>query len=80
MVISMSHEELEKLRAERKVRKVGNRKNRTTVLSKEKRQQALKEFAETTPLKAKEEDVEIDDHVKMSDVYMRTGKYEPKNK
>lgn len=80
MVISMTHEQLEKLRAERKVKKVGNRKNRTTVLSKESRHRALKEFEETTPVKAKEENVEIDNHVKMSDVYMRTGKYEPKTK
>jgi len=80
MVISMSHQELEKLRADRKIKKVGNRKNRTALLSKEKRQQALKEFEEATPMKAKEENIEIDNHVKMSDVYMRTGKYEPKNK
>ena len=80
MVISMTHKELEKLRADRKIKKVGNRKNRTSLLSKEKVNQALKEFEETTPTKAKEENVEVDEHVKMSDVYMRTGKYEPKAK
>lgn len=80
MVISMSHEELERLRAERKIKKVGNRKNRATTLSKEQRDLALKEFEDTTPTKAKEEGVQVDEHVKMSDVFMRTGKYEPKRK
>ena len=80
MVISMTHKELEKLRADRKIKKVGNRKNRTSLLSKEKVIRELKEFEDSTPTKAKEESVEVDEHVKMSDVFMRTGKYEPKTK
>ena len=27
-----------------------------------------------------EEDIEMDEHIKMSDIYMRTGPYKPKNK
>jgi hypothetical protein len=76
----MSHKELEKLRADRKIKKVGNRKNRTSLLSKEKVIRELKEFEDTTPIKSREESVQVDEHVKMSDVFMRTGKYEPKTK
>ena len=54
MVISMTYKELEKLRADRKVKKVGNRKNRTSVLSKEKINLAMKEFEDTTSAKSRE--------------------------
>lgn len=80
MVMSMSREELEKLRAERNIKKVGNRKRRTAVLSEKVKTVALKKFEETTPARAKEEDISIDEHLKMNDNYMRTGRYIPKRK
>ena len=80
MTIGISHKDLSKLRSERKIKKVGNRKNRTSTLSQKSRAQTLKEFEMNTPPKAKTLDIEIDEHVKMNDNYMRTGKYVPKKK
>ncbi|MBI4384377.1 MAG: hypothetical protein HY579_10135 [Nitrospinae bacterium] len=80
MVIGISHEDLKKLKDERNVKKVGNRKSRTAVLSDKTKTQVLKKFEEATPARAKEEDILIDEHLKMNDNYMRTGKYIPKSK
>ena len=80
MVIGMSHNDRIKLLAERDVKKVGNRKKRTSLLSKKSKSNALKQFEENTSAQAREEDIAIDEHVKMNDNYMRTGRYQPKKK
>ncbi len=80
MVIGMSREDLQKLKDDRDVKKVGNRKSRTAVLSDKTKTKVLKKFEETSPARAKDEDILIDEHLKMNDTYMRTGKYVPKSK
>ncbi len=80
MVIGISHRDKATLRANQKIKKVGNRKNRTVLLSDKTRDRAMQSFEETATPESKSSDVQIDEHVKMNDNYMRTGKYIPKKK
>jgi uncharacterized protein YpuA (DUF1002 family) len=80
MVISINADELKKLKQDRNIKKVGNRKNRTAVLPERVKEEAIRQFEETTSPHAREGDVEIDEHMKMNDTFMRTGKYHPKKK
>ena len=41
---------------------------------------AFKQFDAHPKSKTAEEEIEMDEHIKMSDVYMRTGPYKPKKK
>ncbi len=80
MVIGISHKDLDKLRKDRGKKKVGNRKNRSTLLSSKTRTKMMQQFDQDNSKKAKDENIEIDEHVKLNDNYMRTGKYVPKKK
>ncbi len=80
MIIGISHRDLKKLKADQNVKKVGNRKNRTVLLSGKSKKQAMQSFEDNASAESKSADVQIDEHVKMNDNYMRTGKYIPKKK
>jgi len=82
MVIGgMSHGDLQKLK-ESRAKKTGRaRTKRTAVLSDKTRENVLKKFDKDHDQAAQEKDaVNIDEHVKMNDSYMRTGWYVPKKK
>jgi hypothetical protein len=82
MVIGgMSHQDLKKLKESRAKKTARTRTKRTAVLSDKTREKALKKFDQEHEQANQEKDaVNIDEHVKMNDSYMRTGWYVPKKK
>lgn len=81
MTISMNHRELEKLRADRKKKISSSRKKRSTLLSDKSKNKMFKKFDQDHEPETKvSNDVNIDEHLKMNDSYMRTGLYVPKKK
>ena len=84
MVIDgLSSKELKKLRENQTRRPSRTRKKRSSLLSDKTMKKALKKFdADHEPDVKINDDpaVNIDEHVKMNDSYMRTGWYVPKKK
>ena len=82
MVIGgMSHRDLKKLKETRAKKAGRKRTKRTAVLSEKTRDNVLKKFdKEHEPATQEKDSVNIDEHVKMNDSYMRTGWYVPKKK
>lgn len=82
MVIGgMSHRDLEKLRESRAKKGTRKRTKRTAVLSDKTRENVMKKFDKEHELAIQEKDtINIDEHVKLNDSYMRTGWYVPKKK
>ncbi len=78
----MSRREIEALRKQQAQKKtIRSRKKRSTILSDKTMKQVIKKFDEDhDPQSRVREDVNIDEHVKMNDVYLRSGWYVPKKK
>ena len=79
MVLNISHDDKKKYQELRKSKKLRARKKRTTVLSESTMKNVLDRIKVQSP-KMAEEDIQIDEHVKMNDNWMRTGPYRPKSK
>ena len=82
MVIDgLSRKEIKKLRENQNRRPSATRRKRSTVLSDKTMKKVFKKFDQDHDPEVKiNDDVTIDEHVKMNDNYMRTGWYVPKKK
>jgi hypothetical protein len=82
MVIDgLSSREIKKLRENQARRPSRTRKKRSTKLSDKTMEKAFKKFDDDhDPDVNIKENVNVDEHVKMNDAYMRTGWYVPKKK
>ncbi len=81
MTISMTQKELDALRKERKRKVSSSRRKRTSLLSDKAKNKMFKKFDQDhAPEEQSQGDVNIDEHLKMNDSYMRTGLYVPKKK
>jgi len=80
MVLNISHADKAKYKEKLKQRKTSVRKSRATKMSAKLKAHAFKQFDAHPKSKTAEEEIEMDEHIKMSDVYMRTGPYKPKKK
>ena len=49
-------------------------------MSAKMKEYAFKQFDDQPKSKSAEEDIEIDEHLKMNDNFLRTGPYKPKKK
>ena len=81
MVINISHEDKKKYKEALKPEKVKGRTRRATLMSGKLKTRSFKKFL-NDPQRTKEvdEDIIIDEHVKMNDNFLRTGPYKPKKK
>ena len=80
MVINISHEDKKKYKESLKPKNVRVRKRRATTMSEKLKNQAFKKFNDDPKSKSVEEDITIDEHLKMNDNFLRTGPYKPKKK
>ncbi|KMP12556.1 hypothetical protein UZ36_00365 [Candidatus Nitromaritima sp. SCGC AAA799-C22] len=80
MVLNISHEDKIKYQKSLKTRKPRVRKKRATRMSDKLKEQAFKQFDEHPKSKSAEEDIKIDEHLKMNDNFLRSGPYKPKAK
>ena len=80
MVLNISHEDKRKYRESLKPRKPRVRKKRMTTMSDKLKERAFKKFQDDPKSKAVDEDITIDEHLKMNDNFLRTGPYKPKKK
>ena len=82
MVIDgLSRREMLKLKKAQKMKEPVVRRKRATILSDKTMKNALKKFdKDHDPKNITQDEVNIDEHVKMNDSYMRTGWYVPKKK
>jgi len=79
MVINISHDDKLKYKQGLKKDKTRARTSRTRLLSDKTKNEAFKELGAFTA-DSRTSDVQIDEHMKMNDNYMRTGPYRPKKK
>jgi len=80
MVLNISHEDKKKYKDSIKPKKHRVRSKRTTTMSDELKNRAFKKFNNDPKSKAIDEDITIDEHLKMNDNFLRTGPYKPKKK
>ncbi len=80
MVINISHEDKLKYKERIKGQQTTKRRNRTTILSDKTKGKALKQSKIYASVSEMDGDVQVDEHFKMNDNYMRTGPYAPKKK
>lgn len=81
MILNISHEDNKKLKKSRLKKVTQNRTTRTAKLSDKTLKQVFKKFdKDHDPDIHSDKTVNIDEHVKMNDNYMRTGWYVPKKK
>jgi hypothetical protein len=80
MVLNISHEDKKKYKERLKEQKTTSRKRRTAILSDKTMGKALKQSKLYTTSAMEDGSVQIDEHMKMNDNYMRTGPYQPKKK
>ena len=80
MVLNISHEDKLKYKESLKPKKSRVRKKRMTTMSGKLKKQTFKKFADDPKTKSVDEDIQIDEHLKMNDAYLRTGPYKPKKK
>jgi len=80
MIINISQEDKKKYKKQLAKKRFSNRKNRPVTLSVKAKNQALKSFGKAASDEVRNKDVEVDEHMKMNDSYMRTGWYVPKEK
>ena len=80
MVINISHEDKKKYKEALKPRKVKVRTRRATLMSDKLKTRAFKKFSDVPKSKEADEDITIDEHLKMNDNFLRTGPYKPKKK
>ena len=80
MVLNISHEDKKKYKDSIKPKKYRVRSKRTTIMSDELKNRAFKKFNNDPKTKGVDEDITIDEHLKMNDNFLRTGPYKPKKK
>jgi hypothetical protein len=80
MIINISPEDKKKYKAQLAKKRIPNRKNRLIKLSKKTKNKAFANFDKAATDESKNSDVQVDEHLKMNDSYMRTGWYKPKEK
>lgn len=81
MILNISHEDMKKLKKSRLKKVAQNRTTRTAKLSDKTLKKVFKKFDKDHDSKVhSNQTVNIDEHVKMNDNYMRTGWYVPKKK
>ena len=80
MIINISPEDKKKYKKQLAKKRVPNRKNRLIKLSTKTKNKAFANFDKATTEESKNADVQVDEHLKMNDSYMRTGWYKPKEK
>ena len=80
MIINISPEDKKKYKKQLAKKRVSNRKNRPITLSVKAKNKALKNFDKAATEEVRNKDVNVDEHMKMNDSYMRTGWYVPKEK
>ncbi len=80
MVMSMSHEDKKKYKESIKPKTVRVRTKRTTTMSDKLKNRAFKKFDEEPKNTGVDEEIIIDEHLKMNDNFLRTGPYKPKKK
>jgi len=80
MVLNISHEDKRKYRESIKPKKTRVRKKRLATMSDKLKNKAFKKFDNDPKSKSVDEDITIDEHLKMNDNFLRTGPYKPKKK
>ena len=80
MVLNISHEDKKKYQESLKPKTVRVRKKRTTTVSDKLKNRAFKKFGVDPKSKGMDDDITIDEHLKMNDNFLRTGPYKPKKK
>jgi hypothetical protein len=80
MVLNISHDDKKKYKESLKPKKIKVRKRRATLMSGKLKDKAFKKFNDEPKGKSVEEDITIDEHLKMNDNFLRTGPYKPKKK
>ena len=80
MVLNISHEDKKKYKESLKPKKPRVRKKRATTMSSKLKEQAFKKFDNDPKSKSVDEEITIDEHLKMNDNFLRTGPYKPKKK
>ena len=79
MILNISHRDKLKYREATKSKPVRARKKRSSLLKQKSKDAAFKEFEEFGETNLSSE-VQVDEHVKLNDNFMRTGPYRPKKK
>ena len=80
MVLNISHGDKKKYKESLKPKKVKVRRRRSTIMSDKLKSRAFKKFNDDPKSKSVDEDITIDEHLKMNDNYLRTGPYKPMKK
>jgi len=80
MVLNISHDDKKKYKESLKPKKVKVRARRATLMSDKLKNRAFKKFSDDPKSKGVEEEITIDEHLKMNDNFLRTGPYKPKKK
>ena len=80
MVLNISHEDKKKYKESLKPKKTRVRQKRTSTMSEKLKNRAFKKFDNEPKNKSVDEDIVIDEHLKMNDNFLRTGPYKPKKK
>ena len=80
MVLNISHEDKKKYKESLKPKKNKVRVRRATTMSDKLKSRAFKQFSDAPKNKAIDEDITIDEHLKMNDNFLRTGPYKTKKK
>ena len=80
MVLNISHEDKRKYKESLKPKKPRLRKKRMTTMSGKLKDKAFKKFDDDPKSKSVDEEITIDEHLKMNDNFLRTGPYKPKKK
>ena len=80
MVLNISHEDKKKYNESLKPKTVRVRTKRTTTMTDKLKNRAFKKFGDDPKSKGVDEDITIDEHLKMNDNFLRTGPYKPKKK
>ena len=80
MVLNISHEDKKKYKESLKPKKGKVRRRRSTIMSDKLKTRAFKKFNDDPKSKSVDEDITIDEHLKMNDNFLRTGPYKPKKK
>ncbi len=80
MVINISHEDKLRYQESLKPKKVRVRKKRMTKMTGKLKDQAFKQFADHPKSKSVEEEIQIDEHLKMNEKFLRTGPYKARKK
>ena len=80
MVINISHEDKVRYKESLKPKKPRVRRKRMATMSEKLKEKAFKKFEDEPKSKSVDEDITIDEHLKMNDNFLRTGPYKPKKK